>query len=243
MLTYLRSRLLFLGAWGILLISFRLAMLHGQQPIFNPTEMPGTFADSVLTRILTLNYLVVFNAQLLAIPMRLSMDWSHGSIPLVVSLADIRVWETALFYLSMAWLLGVKIVRPLFTSESLSSYPTTSTPTSSTSTVISKSASTSHLSSIIDWFWLSMGLSLIVFPYLPGSNLFFTVGYVVAERTLYLPSMGFAILFGGGVQWLFRRFSHSPLTKISILLVVGLYICFLTGKSYVRNQQWQTNYR
>lgn len=33
-------------------------------------------------------------------------------------------------------------------------------------------------------------LSLLVLPFLPASNLLFPVGFVLAERVLYIPSMG-----------------------------------------------------
>jgi len=42
-------------------------------------------------------------------------------------------------------------------------------------------------------------LSLIIFPFVPASNLFFPVGFVVAERILYVPSMGFSLLVAVGV--------------------------------------------
>jgi hypothetical protein len=45
-------------------------------------------------------------------------------------------------------------------------------------------------------------LSLTVFPFLPASNLFFPVGFVVAERVLYAPSMGFCLLVALGFQQL-----------------------------------------
>ena len=34
----------------------------------------------------------------------------------------------------------------------------------------------------------------MVFTFLPASNLLFPVGFVIAERVLYLPSAGFIIL-------------------------------------------------
>ncbi len=34
---------------------------------------------------------------------------------------------------------------------------------------------------------LCIGISLLVMPYIPASNLFVTVGFVVAERVLYIP--------------------------------------------------------
>lgn len=38
----------------------------------------------------------------------------------------------------------------------------------------------------------------MVFPFLPASNLFFPVGFVIAERILYIPSMGFCLLVAYG---------------------------------------------
>ena len=37
-------------------------------------------------------------------------------------------------------------------------------------------------------------LSLLVLPFLPASNLLFPVGFVLAERVLYLPSLGICLL-------------------------------------------------
>ena len=39
-----------------------------------------------------------------------------------------------------------------------------------------------------------MSLAMLIVPFLPASNLFFRVGFVVAERILYLPSVGFCML-------------------------------------------------
>lgn len=46
-------------------------------------------------------------------------------------------------------------------------------------------------------------LALLVLPFLPASNLLFPVGFVVAERVLYLPSMGLCLLvaIGYGSLW------------------------------------------
>ncbi|VDO60358.1 unnamed protein product [Schistosoma margrebowiei] len=45
-----------------------------------------------------------------------------------------------------------------------------------------------------------MALSLMIFPFIPASNLFFPVGFVVAERVLYTPSLGFCLLIGLGFE-------------------------------------------
>lgn len=43
-------------------------------------------------------------------------------------------------------------------------------------------------------------LSLMILPFIPASNLFFPVGFVIAERILYTPSMGFSMLVALGFQ-------------------------------------------
>ena len=48
---------------------------------------------------------------------------------------------------------------------------------------------------------LLWSLALTIIRYVPASNLFFPVGTIVAERLLFLPSMGFC-LGAGYSQWL-----------------------------------------
>lgn len=45
-----------------------------------------------------------------------------------------------------------------------------------------------------------MALAFTIIPFLPAMNIFFRVGFVVAERVLYLPSIGFCILIVTGVS-------------------------------------------
>ncbi|XP_076350106.1 protein O-mannosyl-transferase TMTC1-like isoform X2 [Tachypleus tridentatus] len=47
---------------------------------------------------------------------------------------------------------------------------------------------------------LSMALVVLILPFLPASNLLVTVGFVVAERTLYIPSAGVYILVTHGLH-------------------------------------------
>ena len=51
----------------------------------------------------------------------------------------------------------------------------------------------------------SQSLSLLVLPFLPASNVFFPVGFVVAERILYAPSMGFCLLVAVGCETLYNH--------------------------------------
>ena len=49
-----------------------------------------------------------------------------------------------------------------------------------------------------------MSVVLLVVPFIPASNLFFRVGFVVAERVLYLPSAGYCLLVALGASTLAR---------------------------------------
>ena len=51
----------------------------------------------------------------------------------------------------------------------------------------------------------SLGLLIIGLAWLPTSNLFFPSGIVLAERTLYLATVGLVLLAGAGIEVLFRR--------------------------------------
>lgn len=44
-----------------------------------------------------------------------------------------------------------------------------------------------------------MAVVMMVVPFLPASNLFLRVGFVLAERVLYLPSAGYCLLVALGV--------------------------------------------
>lgn len=45
----------------------------------------------------------------------------------------------------------------------------------------------------------------IVVPFLPASNLFLTVGFVLAERILYVPSAGYCLLIAIGYDNITRK--------------------------------------
>ncbi|XP_015190840.1 PREDICTED: transmembrane and TPR repeat-containing protein 4-like isoform X2 [Polistes dominula] len=59
-----------------------------------------------------------------------------------------------------------------------------------------------------------IGLALLVVPFLPASNIFFTVGFVLAERTLYIPSAGYCLLVVIGLQKLLKDAGNLNLAKL-----------------------------
>lgn len=49
---------------------------------------------------------------------------------------------------------------------------------------------------------LLFAIAFMALPFLPASNLFFPVGFVLAERILYLPSMGACLMVAIGMEYL-----------------------------------------
>ena len=86
-----------------------------------------------------------------------------------------------------------------------------------------------------------LGLSLLVLPYLPASNLFFPVGFVIAERVLYIPSMGFCLLVGYGAWCLMRKVQHSKLQTAIVSSCVVYLIASHSLKTVTRNPDWHSN--
>ncbi|XP_048863482.1 protein O-mannosyl-transferase TMTC3 [Brienomyrus brachyistius] len=83
-----------------------------------------------------------------------------------------------------------------------------------------------------------MALAWIALPFIPASNLFFPVGFVVAERVLYIPSMGFCILVAHG----FEILSHSRnLKKVSWFFMAAI-LTVHSVKTFNRNWDWESEY-
>uniref|UniRef100_A0A8C0EVK1 dolichyl-phosphate-mannose--protein mannosyltransferase n=1 Tax=Bubo bubo TaxID=30461 RepID=A0A8C0EVK1_BUBBB len=80
-----------------------------------------------------------------------------------------------------------------------------------------------------------VGLLFLVFPFIPASNLFFRVGFVVAERVLYMPSMGYCILFVHGLKKLSTWLSKW---RITILTLFALLLLLFSWKTVKQNEIW-----
>ncbi|XP_037870947.1 protein O-mannosyl-transferase TMTC1 [Bombyx mori] len=81
-----------------------------------------------------------------------------------------------------------------------------------------------------------VGMLLLVIPFVPASNLLVTVGFVIAERVLYIPSVGSVIITAYGVQLIWYS---KPGTKA--VLVIGLAVLAASGvaRTYRRNADWR----
>uniref|UniRef100_A0A6B2KZ34 dolichyl-phosphate-mannose--protein mannosyltransferase n=1 Tax=Arcella intermedia TaxID=1963864 RepID=A0A6B2KZ34_9EUKA len=91
-----------------------------------------------------------------------------------------------------------------------------------------------------------LSLAWIVFPYLPASHLL-KIGTLIAERTLYLPSLGYSFL----LAWCFIKIPillEAKKTKKSRLgwkaIGIGLFVvllAWLAMGTYERAQEWKTD--
>ncbi|XP_076174229.1 transmembrane O-mannosyltransferase targeting cadherins 2 isoform X3 [Ptiloglossa arizonensis] len=87
---------------------------------------------------------------------------------------------------------------------------------------------------------VAASLGFLVIPFLPASNLFFYVGFVIAERILYLPSVGACLIVGAAVSGCYRiaRRSGSRRRGRSVLMATVVLLCLMSAKTLLRNADW-----
>ncbi|KAK9759002.1 Protein O-mannosyl-transferase TMTC, DUF1736 [Popillia japonica] len=79
-----------------------------------------------------------------------------------------------------------------------------------------------------------LAVAFLALPFLPATNLLFYVGFVVAERVLYLPSAGWCLLCGIGAAKMWDLRKYRPMMTIGVFVVV---LAFCT-KTVLRNMDW-----
>lgn len=83
---------------------------------------------------------------------------------------------------------------------------------------------------------LSAGLLMTAVAWGPTSNLLFPTGVVIAERTLYLPSVGFALVIAAAFAALAGRVSLKA-AQVATLVVVAAF----AARSWLRAPDWKDN--
>lgn len=187
---------------GLTLLYIRLKVMGSSPPAFQRVDNPASFAESLMTRTLSYNYIYSTHALLLIWPHWLCFDWSMGCIPLVQQVTDPRNLASLLFWL---FLISASFKALFSSSEKQRRY-------------------------------LTLGLALMAIPFLPATNIFFRVGFVVAERVLFIPVAGYCLLLVYGVEKLNLFFpSCSKVWRGCLLVVVAIFYM----KSYRRSFDWQ----
>lgn len=215
-----------LAASAVVLLGGRLLIMGALPPEFAPADNPAADCDSTFVRALTFFFLPAFNFWLLLCPSTLSFDWSMEAVPLVRNLADARNLISLLFY---GWLAALGLTYLTGWKKSWSS----------PGPVMSRRWSLEEASTSSGDDVVILGLALLVLPFLPATNLFFYVGFVVAERILYIPSMGFCLLVSWGIHVLHVRSKSTRARRLLYAAVVALLV-LLAARTWTRNQDWAT---
>ena len=82
-------------------------------------------------------------------------------------------------------------------------------------------------------------LSLVILPVLPVSNLFFPIGSTMAERFLFIPSLGFCLGLVLILQWILNQIKlrHAYILS-SVVIVITMLYSFTT---FERNKAWKSD--
>lgn len=249
--------------WGLILLAARLYWMGNKPPNFSNSDNPAADSPHFLTRTLTFLYLPVANAWLLLCPDKLSFDWSMDALPLVRTFADWRNISTVALYggiTVLAWF-GLRASPASKVKETNGkAHITNGKHISNGNGYLAPDAN--HNTNLLQWSpkttmngtakhhhhpqWTSLpstenvvvfSLGLLSLPFLPATNLFFYVGFVVAERVLYIPSMGFCLLVAVGARALYVKLRTRGSRALFVGLCAGLVL--LNGiKTVLRNQDW-----
>ncbi|RZC36371.1 transmembrane and TPR repeat-containing protein -like [Asbolus verrucosus] len=204
------KRLLVLSATTLCLLLARLQIMGSQLPVFTRFDNPASVAPTP-ARQLTYHYLISINLWLLLFPCNLCCDWTMGTIPLVESFIDTRNFATIAAY-------------TFFMALFVTAYTTENR----------QQRLVILMNNIVSCF---QSMALMALPFIPASNLFFPVGFVIAERVLYMPSMGFCMLVAYGWNVLSEKRSK----KLAWFLLSILLLTHGT-KTYLRNWDWEDEY-
>lgn len=185
-------------------------------------------------QIVNYNYYYSLNAWLLLCPWWLCFDWSMGCVPLIKSATDWRmVW------LLLLWCFLIGLINQAFCSPDSQRRRWGSFIVSSTTLIMKMVWTKNHISIelqklYVHWYvtlsvdsdlflslparTLTLALVLLVVPFLPACNIFFRVGFVIAERVLYLSSAGYCLLLAFAFGHCCCRWSKHRVTSGSTCL-------------------------
>lgn len=249
-----------LASWGVFLLSARLHWMGNKPPNFSNSDNPAADSPHLLTRTLTFLHLPAANAWLLLCPDRLSFDWSMDAVPLVRSLADWRNLHTVAFYGGFILLALFGLRSPTCKAKETNGKAYITNGKSITNGNGYNAPDTNHntdqgppkttlngsgglhqcppqtsLPPTENLVLLSLGIMSL--PFIPATNLFFYVGFVIAERVLYIPSIGFCLLVATGARTLYVRLRTKGCKALLLCLCAGLVL--LNGlRTVQRNRDW-----
>ncbi|KAM4675119.1 protein O-mannosyl-transferase TMTC2 [Discoglossus pictus] len=248
-----------LSVWGVLLLGARFYWMGNTPPSFSNSDNPAADCEIFLTRTLTFLYLPTKNLWLFFCPDTLSFDWSMDAVPLIKTVIDWRNIHTVAFYV-LLFLLAYSSLKSSGTKRECNGkiFMNGKQNTNGHScqsdleyknseqrpTIVSKleNGVKNHITHGLQLpsteNIVVLALSLLIVPFVPASNLFFYVGFVIAERVLYIPSMGFCLLITVGARTLYIK-AQKHILKSLIFYAFAALIVFYGLKTVVRNGDWK----
>jgi len=201
-LSLLLMRLFVLTISTMVILYLRVVVIGQGSPQFVESDNPASFSNSTQTKFFTYSYVNAYNIWLLLYPYPLCYDWSMGSIPLVEDITDIRNIITLVVISTIVILLicGVTMGDGVKTQNDT---------VSNIEKPMMNQGRKMHL---------LFSLAMLLLPFVPASNLLFPVGFVIAERILYLPSMGYCLLITLGFNG-FKMVQRSAIKMVSAFSV------------------------
>lgn len=82
-------------------------------------------------------------------------------------------------------------------------------------------------------------LALVILPIIPISNFLFPIGATMAERFLFIPSLGFVLLFASGISFILKKLSLTK--KLHTQVVMVLIIIPMALITISRNGDWKSD--
>ena len=87
----------------------------------------------------------------------------------------------------------------------------------------------------------AFGIGWVVIALLPASNFLVAAGFIIAERTLLLPSVGAMLAVGSLVPWLYQRVEGRRVAQYAAATALVLLIALGVARSVERNPVWKDN--
>ncbi|CAI6348074.1 unnamed protein product [Macrosiphum euphorbiae] len=213
------------GAAAGLLFARMSLMGDSGPPVFAAADNPTAKSPSLVTRTLTFLYLPAENIRLLVYPRRLSFDWSMDAIAPVTSVYDPRNALSVALYVAL-----FAAAKRSASAASRARLHHNRPHRCCSKTKYDRPADRPDDPARA----VGLAVAMTAIPFVPVSNMFFYVGFVLAERVLYMPSVGYCFLFGYGYAALERRLGPKW-PRMGLMVVLTVY----GARTVIRNNDWQ----
>uniref|UniRef100_A0A7S3PYM5 DUF1736 domain-containing protein n=1 Tax=Chaetoceros debilis TaxID=122233 RepID=A0A7S3PYM5_9STRA len=219
-----RMVMLLIGCLSICI--WRLSKNGESNPDFVCDQNPAACEPNRLYRFFHFSFLWCFNFWLLLFPSQLSPDWSGNAIPLLGEHwatdarfpACILLWYVLIFFLVQS---ATCAIRKPFRKEGDEGDEDCDAYGLERRTLVTS------------FVWMLL-------PFTMSSNLFVYVGFVVADRTLYLPSFGYCLLLVESFFFLIYRICYKKETNLKLNHAKALLVATTIMGAYISKQQVQT---